>query len=107
MITPSTGEAFLKLRLKDQAAALKLLDDDPNLKGVCSCDQSSECVCVCVCFCALLVRACSSMSCLLACHMPPYILPPTNLFTVLSAHYTLTPPPPLTNQQTCTTFVPP
>lgn len=33
MITPTTGEAFLKLRLKDQAAAIKLLDDDPNLKG--------------------------------------------------------------------------
>jgi hypothetical protein len=33
VITPQTGEAFLKLRLKDQAAALKLLDDDPNLKG--------------------------------------------------------------------------
>ena len=33
VITPKTGEAFLKLRLKDQAAALKLLDDDPNLKG--------------------------------------------------------------------------
>lgn len=33
VITPKTGEAFLKLRLKDQAAALKLLDDDLNLKG--------------------------------------------------------------------------
>lgn len=35
VITPKTGEAFLKLRLKDQSAALKLLDDDPNLKGRC------------------------------------------------------------------------
>ncbi|WIA21141.1 hypothetical protein OEZ85_005452 [Tetradesmus obliquus] len=34
VITPSTGEAFLKLRLKDQAAALKLLDDDPALKDL-------------------------------------------------------------------------
>ena len=33
VITPKTGETFLKLRLKDQAHALKLLDDDPNLKG--------------------------------------------------------------------------
>jgi hypothetical protein len=33
VITPTTGEAFLKLRLKDQAGSLQLLDDDPNLKG--------------------------------------------------------------------------
>lgn len=37
VITPKTGEAFLKLRLKDQAASLQLLDDDPNLKGMCTC----------------------------------------------------------------------
>eukprot|EP00775_Hariotina_reticulata_P006182 gene6182-6420_t len=34
VITASTGEAFLKLRLKDQAAALKLLDEDPALQGL-------------------------------------------------------------------------
>jgi len=42
VITPKTGEAFLKLRLKDQAAALKLLDDDPNLKGRPLCGLSAE-----------------------------------------------------------------
>jgi hypothetical protein len=34
VITPSTGQAFLKLRLKDQAAALQLLDSDPALKDL-------------------------------------------------------------------------
>lgn len=34
VIGPGAGEAFLKLRLKDQAAALHLLDTDPALAGL-------------------------------------------------------------------------
>lgn len=34
MITSNTGEAFLKLRLKDQAAAIQVLDTDPALKDL-------------------------------------------------------------------------
>eukprot|EP00879_Flechtneria_rotunda_P015872 GHRR01016599.1.p1 GENE.GHRR01016599.1~~GHRR01016599.1.p1 ORF type:complete len:577 (+),score=165.56 GHRR01016599.1:1133-2863(+) len=34
VITPNTGHAFLKLRLKDQQAALSLLDSDPALKDL-------------------------------------------------------------------------
>ncbi|GBF93888.1 ATPase [Raphidocelis subcapitata] len=34
LIGERSGEAFLKLRLKDQAAALKLLGDDPALQGL-------------------------------------------------------------------------
>lgn len=34
LITESSGETFLKLRLKDQAASLKLLAEDPALKGL-------------------------------------------------------------------------
>lgn len=34
VISPNTGQAFLKLRLKDQAAALHLLDTDPALKDL-------------------------------------------------------------------------
>ncbi|KAF8054880.1 ARSA1 [Scenedesmus sp. PABB004] len=34
LLRPDTGAAFLKLRLKDQAAALHLLDTDPALAGL-------------------------------------------------------------------------
>ena len=34
VIGTKSGETFLKLRLKDQAAALKLLDDDPALRDL-------------------------------------------------------------------------
>jgi hypothetical protein len=34
LIDDRSGEAFLRLRLKDQAASLKLLEEDPNLRGL-------------------------------------------------------------------------
>ncbi|KAI8464935.1 MAG: anion-transporting ATPase-like domain-containing protein [Monoraphidium minutum] len=44
LIDDKSGESFLKLRLKDQAAALKLLEDDPALKGL---KQARVACCVC------------------------------------------------------------
>ena len=48
LVDDKSGEAFLKLRLKDQSAALKLLADDSALKGLQQVCCSVVCVVVCV-----------------------------------------------------------